>query len=131
MNQIILVRGLPGSGKTSLIESIRGESPVFAADDHFYELGNGKYNFDPSELHTAHLNCQKKAESEMYNGTKTIFVTNTFTTNKEMKPYQEMAERYGYRCSVIIVENRHGNSNVHNVPNETIERMKNRFNIQL
>ena len=31
----------------------------------------------------------------------------------------------------IIVENRHGGENVHNVPQETLEKMKNRFEIKL
>jgi hypothetical protein len=29
------------------------------------------------------------------------------------------------------VENRHGNSSVHNVPEETIEKMKKRFEIKI
>jgi len=31
----------------------------------------------------------------------------------------------------IVVENRHGGTNVHNVPEDKIEQMKNRFEIKL
>jgi len=48
-----------------------------------------------------------------------------------MKPYYKMAEEFGYTVFSIIVENRHGGVNVHNVPAETIEKMKNRFSVEL
>jgi phenolic acid decarboxylase len=58
-------------------------------------------------------------------------VANTFTEEWEMETYYEMANRYKYRVHSIIVENRHGNTNIHNVPSEKIEQMKNRFEIKL
>ena len=61
----------------------------------------------------------------------TIVVSNTFTTEKEMKPYYKLAEQYGYRVHSLIVENRHGGINEHNVPDETLEKMKKRFEIKL
>jgi hypothetical protein len=48
-----------------------------------------------------------------------------------MEPYFTMAERYNYRIHSVIVENRHGNKNVHNVPDEKILAMTNRFEIKL
>ena len=60
-----------------------------------------------------------------------IAVSNTFTQEWEMKPYFELAEKYGYMVFSVIVENRHGGVNQHNVPEEKIEQMKNRFEIKL
>jgi len=48
-----------------------------------------------------------------------------------MKTYMDLAVKYGYQVVSLIVENRHGNSSVHNVPDETIEKMKSRFEISL
>jgi hypothetical protein len=42
-----------------------------------------------------------------------------------------MAETYGYMVFSIVVENRHNGVNVHNVPDETMIAMKERFNIAL
>jgi len=42
-----------------------------------------------------------------------------------------MANRYGYRIHTLIVENRHGSKNVHNVPDDKLEQMKDRFEISL
>jgi hypothetical protein len=48
-----------------------------------------------------------------------------------MQAYVDLAEKYGYRVFSVIVENRHGSSNVHGVPDEVIEKMKERFEIKL
>jgi hypothetical protein len=48
-----------------------------------------------------------------------------------MKPYYEMAEEYGYRVYSLIVENRHSGVNEHGVPDETLEKMENRFQLKL
>jgi hypothetical protein len=62
---------------------------------------------------------------------ETIVVSNTFTQEWEMKPYYDLSEQYGYRVYSIIVENRHGGINEHNVPEEKLEQMKHRFQIKL
>ncbi len=60
-----------------------------------------------------------------------IVVSNTFTQEWEMDAYYELAKQYGYRVHSLIVENRHGGVNVHGCPDETIVRMKARFEIKL
>jgi hypothetical protein len=67
----------------------------------------------------------------MQNDVMKIVVSNTFTQEWEMKPYYQMAERYGYRVHSVIVENRHGGVNEHNVPEEKLLQMKNRFEVKL
>jgi hypothetical protein len=64
-------------------------------------------------------------------GYKRVIVSNTFTQEWEMKPYYEMAEEYGYRVYSLIVENRHSGVNEHGVPDETLEKMENRFQLKL
>jgi len=61
----------------------------------------------------------------------TIIVSNTFTQEWEMKPYYELAKQYGYTVFSLVVENRHGGVNEHGVPDETLEKMRNRFEIKL
>lgn len=60
-----------------------------------------------------------------------IFVTNTFTTDKELAPYLEMAEKYGYQVVSAIIENRHGHNSVHNVPDDSVNAMRDRFAVNL
>ncbi len=42
-----------------------------------------------------------------------------------MEPYLKLAEKYDYKVVSLIVENRHGNKSVHNVPDETMEKNEN------
>ena len=48
-----------------------------------------------------------------------IIVSNTFTTEWELKHYLELAEEYGYNAFSLVVENRHGNKDIHDVPEKT------------
>jgi hypothetical protein len=42
-----------------------------------------------------------------------------------------MAKKYGYKVFSIVIENRHGGSSEHGVPEDKLEQMKNRFEIKL
>lgn len=132
---LILLRGLPGSGKTTLAHIILQhpaglEQEVLSADD-FFEDENGDYNFDSTKIKEAHNYCQFRCSERMRQQKSRIVVANTFTQEWEMEDYYKMAERYNYRVHSIIVENRHGNENVHGVPEDKLQQMKNRFQIKL
>lgn len=136
MSVLILLRGLPGSGKSTLARHLFPQR-VFEADQYFYDH-KGNYIFDAAQLHDAHKWCQSRVREAMDINKETngeeyseIVVSNTSTTEKELKPYLDLADEYGYQVVSLIVENRHGNKSVHNVPDETIERMKQRFSIKL
>jgi predicted kinase len=132
--ELIIVRGLPGSGKSTFSKSLG--HPVFETDQYFIDSKTGEYNFNGSKLKEAHQWCQDLVSNAMIlNHTtgenETIVVSNTFTQEWEMKPYYDLSEQYGYRVYSIIVENRHGGINEHNVPEEKLEQMKHRFQISL
>jgi predicted kinase len=127
MSQLILFRGLPGAGKTTLAESLCDR--VVSADQFFEK--DGTYQFDANILYAAHKWCQRETERLLTEGNQIIGVANTFTMEKEMKAYFEIAERLNCRISTIIVENRHGSTNVHYVPEETMNKMEARFSIRL
>jgi hypothetical protein len=48
-----------------------------------------------------------------------------------MRPYFDLAEKYGYKVYSLIVENRHGGVNEHGVPEDKLELMRKRFEISL
>jgi len=130
--ELFLLRGLPGSGKSTLAAQLGGS--LVEADRYFMQYGD--YKFDASKLKEAHAWCREEVRKWMevdnsgYNVDR-IVVSNTFTQEWEMKPYYELAEKYGYRVYSIVVENRHGGRNVHNVPDEAIDKMRKRFEIKL
>jgi len=129
MNKVLyIVRGIPGSGKTTFAQSLG--CPVFEAD-MFFVNKQGVYNFDGSKIKDAHAWCQEMVEDEMFNQHEKVAVSNTFTQDWEMKPYYDMAKTYGYTVFSVIVENRHGGENLHGVPEDKVQIMKNRFEVKL
>ena len=60
-----------------------------------------------------------------------VVVSNTFTQEWEMEPYNKLAEKYGYKVFSVIVENRHDGVNTHGVPEDKLEIMKTRFEVKL
>ncbi|MEG1009867.1 MAG: AAA family ATPase [Clostridia bacterium] len=132
MKTLFILRGLPGSGKTTLantIVSLHKDAVAYAADDYF--MDNGEYKFDAKKLNEAHLSCKNHVAKAMYSGVSAIIVHNTNTTEEELKPYFDMAKVHGYMVHSLIVENRSNTSNVHGVNDTIIDKMESRFNIKL
>jgi predicted kinase len=128
MNELILVRGVPGSGKSTLAKLI---SPNVVSADMYFEDAMGNYVFNPREIKDAHEWCRATVEKFMKVSCSKLVVANTFTKEWEMKPYFELAEKYGYRIHTIIAENRHGSTNIHGVPTDTVNAMRKRFEVKL
>jgi predicted kinase len=134
MKTLIILRGLPGSGKSSFAHYMFSNN-VFEVDQYFYDEYHN-YNFDAAKLHDAHMDCQRRVEELMKISDITqygheIVVSNSSITEKEIEPYLALARKYDYKVVSLIVENRHGSKSIHNVPDETIERMRSKFQIKL
>lgn len=129
MDKILyIVRGVPGSGKTTFAKQLT--SNAYEADQYFVDE-NGDYKFDFTKLRDAHKECQNNVRMAMMSSTPKIAVSNTFTEKWEMEIYFNLAKEYGYTVFSIIVENRHGGLNQHGVPDDKIRLMKNRFEVKL
>ena len=126
--ELYILRGLPGSGKSTLAKSLGGKH-VEADMYHLDEKGN--YNWKPERVKEAHAWCQNQVRDWMLESEERIIVSNTFTQEWEMKVYFDWAEELGYKVFSLIVENRHGGVNEHNVPEEILVKMKDRFETKL
>ena len=129
MKTLYIVRGVPGSGKSTFAQSL--DCPVFEADQYFIDSETGEYKFDGSKIKLAHNWCKLRVEQSMEDDFQKIAVSNTFTQEWEMDAYYELAKQYGYRVFSLIVENRHGGVNEHGVPEDKLEQMKTRFEVKL
>ncbi|XP_072467986.1 uncharacterized protein [Notamacropus eugenii] len=95
---LILLRGLPGSGKTTLSRVLLGQNRggiVFSTDDYFRHR-NG-YTYNVRQLGDAHDWNQSRAKKAIDQGRSPVIIDNTNTQAWEMKPYVEMAIGKGYQ----------------------------------
>jgi predicted kinase len=94
---LILLRGIPGSGKSTLgdiiLQTTQQQNPDVLSADNFFIDEKGNYNFDATKLKEAHNLCQQKCAERMRLEFSKIVIANTFTQEWEMEPYFEMAKR--------------------------------------
>jgi len=128
---LIIIRGIPGSGKSTYAETLKKDLweegydvERFEADD-FWIDDNGDYIFRPELLGLAHRECWRRTFEAFDHGLDYAIVSNTFTTAKEMEPYLKEAETRGLNVVVYRMDNEFGS--IHGVPAKTIESMKARF----
>jgi energy-coupling factor transporter ATP-binding protein EcfA2 len=87
---LVLLRGLPGSGKNTLGDSMT--SVVISADDYF--MVDGEYQFNGSKLGAAHADCLERTKAALRDAPDggVVVVANTFSQHWEMAPYLYMAD---------------------------------------
>ena len=151
MSKVILLVGIPGSGKSYFVgkycETHPGENCIVcSADHHFEELAKKKkeeliaagdekaanelkpYLFDYMQLRTAHMNCQQKCIRAMEAGADTIFIDNTNITRKERQFYVSAAMEHGYEIQIKAFPNDENtikiaaSRNQHGVPEDKIRQ---------
>ncbi len=125
MTKLILIRGLPGSGKSyqaDLLSKLWGFIHLEA--DMFHVDGEGKYDFRRENVKAAHAWCQTTTLAFLRNG-KDVVVSNAFTQKWEMEPYLLMAEFANCSIEIRVANGNYGN--IHEVPANVIEAMKSRW----
>ncbi|KAM6179021.1 NEDD4-binding protein 2-like 2 [Rhynchocyon petersi] len=136
---LILLRGLPGSGKTTLSRILLGQSRdgiVFSTDDYF-RCQDG-YRYDVNQLSDAHDWNQNRAKQAIDQGRSPVIIDNTNTQAWEMKPYVEMAIGKGYRVEFHEPETwwkfdpeELEKRNKHGVSRKKIAQMLDRYEFQM
>lgn len=115
LGELVLIRGLPGSGKSTMAKVLALVGYEHHEADQFFEV-NGVYQYDATRIRDAHAWCQSRTRQALAAG-KRVVVSNTFTMLREMEPYMEMTHK------VRVVEAQGTWENCHDVPVEVLERM--------
>lgn len=144
--KLIVLRGVPGSGKSTVAQKLMTESvnmgymsaTICSADDYFYRP-DGVYDWNPTKLKNAHRWCFEKAKEEMkgtdcLGSTDLIIVDNTNIKKSHYQKYLDLATEYGYEVEEHIVGEfsedaalAYFERNTHGVPLSVIVKMMEDF----
>lgn len=122
MLRLVLVRGLPGSGKSTMARELTELGLRHFETDTFFVDSKGVYRFDATKLGVAHKWCQDEVKAHLESGGRAV-VSNTFTQKWEAQSYLDMVDPSEVEIMVAIGEW----GNLHGVPLEAIQRMKDRW----
>ena len=123
---LYIIRGIPGSGKSTRAREIIEYQGEFVRSAHYEaDMFFDFIPFSTSRLSEAHNWCQLQVANAMESEVEVIVVSNTFIKKWEFAIYQFLARTFQYR---VVIETMKGNyKSIHNVPQEIIERMKKEF----
>ena len=140
---LILIRGVSGAGKSTVGKLFESDETVILSTDDMFMI-DGEYVFNPNMLTRYHQATIRRVEEYMkeydwkikdsdfsWFPSNKIVVCNTFTKKWEIQPYLDLAEKYDWCVHTIIVENRHNSDNIHDVPQEVVDKQRKRFEIVL
>jgi hypothetical protein len=122
MKTVILLRSVSGAGKSTLADLLASNEGwvTVCADDYFTDA-DGNYNFDATKLGEAHRLCQENFMYWLNSAVDGIIVANTNTKERDFAFYEKAAKEAGAMFISLIVENRHGNKDIHGVPQSVRE----------
>ena len=131
MARILIMRGIPGAGKTTWVMKNHPHARVCSADSFFIDE-NGEYRFDGSLLSQAHASCLREftdtvRDLDAGDESAVVIVDNTAVRAWEISPYYNLASAYGHDVRIVHIhcdiDTAHSR-NVHGVPRERIEAME-------
>ena len=132
MAHLILLRGLPGSGKSTIAGILVEDNyPVFSVDDYFTNEKTNKYIFEYDKNHLAYKQCINNVKKAMAGKITKIFVDNTFTLDWEIEPYLKLASEFNYSIYVLTVEKYHSHKDIHSISDEQLQKMAAKYKVKL
>ena len=120
--RLILVRGVPGSGKSTFAAKIF--PGAFHVENDMFHVKDGEYRFDFNKQKDAVSWCMNMCGTALKNGMDVV-VSNTFTKRKYIMAYVKLASEHGADISVYRMTGSFKNN--HSVPAVVFENMKKNF----
>lgn len=125
MRKVVILRGIPGSGKTTYAQTHFPTATRVSADD-FFTKPDGTYVWNAQRLGLAHRDCLRRFKRALAAGDPLIVVDNTSVRVSEMRPYVQAAKAGGYAIEVVTLlcaPETASARGTHGVPRARIEKM--------
>jgi predicted kinase len=116
-NEIVLIRGISGSGKSTRAKEFAGYVHLEA---DMYLIKDGIYTYDHTKIRAAHDWCLNSAKQALEQG-RNVVVSNTFVKIWELQRYIDL----GFPYKIIQMTGEW--QNIHNVPAANIQTMRNNW----
>ena len=131
MKLAVIMRGLPGSGKSTRARLIAGRNGIICAADDFFLEEDGETNFSGPMVPEAHAGNVLAFQCALMLGVEIVVCDNTNIKHEEYEPYVRMAEEAGYKVAIIAMPHpspeEMAERNTHGVPGCTLNKMFSRW----
>ena len=121
-NRLLIIRSIPGGGKTTFVNKMIPN--ILHLENDMFHYHSGEYEYNQYKMKEAINWCVRTCEDALKNKMDVV-VSNTFVRQTFVDKYKRLAEKYGAQ---FIVYRMMGNfNNIHNVPQNVLDNMKNNF----
>lgn len=119
---LTIIRGLPGSGKSTFAK--KAFPGVFHVEQDMFFIHNGKYHYDKDNIAFAVAWCKDTVFKALDAGFDVV-VSNTFIHKWMFAPFIEFCHEYQIPYQVIRMNNKF--KDIHNLPESVLKDMTDRF----
>lgn len=134
MKKLVVLRGIPGSGKSQKAREIATEyKGTIVSVDNYFER-NGEYKFLDTEISRAYGYVEGQVDILMQQQTQLIIADGIHQSEKHLRGYQALADKYGYELEIQYPDGEHifdvehcFRHSIHRVPRRTLQKIKDRF----
>ena len=125
--QVTIIRGLPGSGKSTYAKETFPGSLLLEGDQAFTDA-YGHYDFQPKRCNPVKY-VRFMLSGALACGVPHVVITCTSPDGKAIDVYKTEADHRGYNINLIWIDFDNGNTSLNNhaVPADVIENMKSRW----
>lgn len=120
MQELLLIRGLPGAGNTTLAKEYLARGYTHLEADMFF-VCRGEYRYKKELVKRAHAWCKRAVRRSLLLGLPVV-VANTFVRRRDAEDYVAIAQEIGVPIRILVAGENYGN--IHGVPPEHIEFMR-------
>lgn len=123
MIELVILRGLPGSGKSTMAKTEYKDYLYYELDHYFCDT-NGRYRFESQLVSQAECLLENLVDFALARG-ENVVVAGVFSTKKSFSRLIDLAAAHGAIVKIIECTENYGNT--HRVPVCILEQMRNEF----